>query len=77
MVTQCLYQDRVEEMSFLQTWARVIKIYEGRTILDAVRTIDIFEYTQRRKINGVLVAIDFKKAFDSFFFVNNLFFFSV
>ena len=36
---------------------------KGRTILDAVRTIDdIFEYTKREKINGVLVAIDFKKA---------------
>ena len=39
---------------------------KGRTILDVVRTIDdIFEYTKREKINGVLVAIDFKKAFDS------------
>ena len=39
---------------------------KGRTILDAVRTIgDIFEFTERKKINGVLVAIDFKKAFDS------------
>ena len=39
---------------------------KGRTILDAVRTIDdIFEYTKTEKINGVLVAIDFKNAFDS------------
>lgn len=39
---------------------------KGRTILDAVRTIDdILEYTERKKINGLLVAIDFQKAFDS------------
>lgn len=39
---------------------------KGRTILDAVRTIDdILEYTQRKGINGLLVAIDFQKAFDS------------
>ena len=39
---------------------------KGRTILDAVRTIDdILEYTERRRINGLLVAIDFQKAFDS------------
>ena len=39
---------------------------KGRTILDAVRTNDdVFEYTKREKIKGVLVAIDFKKAFDS------------
>ena len=37
---------------------------KGRTILDAVRTIDdISEYTER--ISGLLVAIDFQKAFDS------------
>ncbi|KAL9970546.1 hypothetical protein ACROYT_G022944 [Oculina patagonica] len=39
---------------------------KGRTILDAVRTIDdILEYTERKKINGLLVGIDFQKAFDS------------
>lgn len=44
---------------------------KGRTILDAVRTIDdILEYTERNKIQGLLVAIDFQKAFDS---VNRLF----
>ena len=38
---------------------------KGRTIRDAVRTIDdILEYTERKKINGLLVAIDFQKAFD-------------
>ena len=39
---------------------------KGRTIFDAVRTVqDILEYTERFKINGKLVAIDFKKVFDS------------
>ena len=39
---------------------------KGRTIFDAVRTVeDILEYTERFKINGRLIAIDFKKAFDS------------
>ena len=51
---------------------------KGRTIFDAFRTVlveDILEYTERFKINGRLIAIDFKKAFDSvsrkfkFFFV--------
>ena len=39
---------------------------KGRTIFDAVRTIDdIFDYTEKSKINGRMIAIDFKKAFDS------------
>ena len=39
---------------------------KGRTILDAVRTIyDILDYTERYKINGMLVAIDFQKVFHS------------
>ena len=39
---------------------------KGRTILDAVTTInDILEYTERKNISGLLVAIDFQKAFDS------------
>ena len=39
---------------------------KGRTILDAVRTIDdILEYTERKNISEILVAIDFQKAFDS------------
>ena len=39
---------------------------KGRTIFDAVRTVeDILDYTERFKINGRLIAIDFKKAFDS------------
>ena len=39
---------------------------KGRTIFGTVRTIeDILEYTERLKINGRLIAIDFKKAFDS------------
>ena len=39
---------------------------KGRTIFDAVRTVeDILDYTERFKINGGLIAIDFKEAFDS------------
>ena len=39
---------------------------KGRTIFDAVRTIDdILDYTEKSKINGRMIAIDFKKAFDS------------
>ena len=40
---------------------------KGRTIFDAVRTIDEkMEFTERYQIqNGLLVAIDFQKAFDS------------
>ena len=39
---------------------------KGRPIFDVVRTVeDILEYTERFKINGKLIAIDFKKAFDS------------
>ena len=39
---------------------------QGRTIFDAVRTIDdIMEFTERYQMNGLLVAIDFQKAFDS------------
>ena len=38
---------------------------KGRTILDAVRTVDdILEYTERKNISGLLVAMDFQKAFD-------------
>jgi len=39
---------------------------KGRSIFDAVRTIDdILEYTKHTKMSGILVAIDFEKAFDS------------
>ena len=39
---------------------------KGKSIFDAVRAIDdIFEFTGREKIQGLMVAIDFKKAFDS------------
>jgi len=39
---------------------------KGRSIFDAVRTIDdILEYTRHAKMSGILVAIDFEKAFDS------------
>ena len=48
---------------------------KGRTILDAVRTIDdILDYTERYNIKGMLVAIDFQEAFDS---VNRGFMFKV
>ena len=39
---------------------------KGRTIFDAIRTIDDgIEHTMNRDIAGILVAIDFEKAFDS------------
>ena len=39
---------------------------KGRTINDAIRTIDdILVYTERYGINGKMLAIDFQKAFDS------------
>ena len=39
---------------------------KGKSILDAVRTIDdILEYTKYKKMSGILVAIDLEKAFDS------------
>ena len=47
---------------------------KGRTINDAVRTIDdILEYTERYGINGKMLAVDFQKAFDS---VNRKFLYS-
>ena len=47
---------------------------KGRTINDAIRTIDdILVYTERYGINGKMLAIDFQKAFDS---VNRNFLFS-
>jgi len=39
---------------------------KGKLIFDAVRTIDdILEFTKCKKMSGILVAIDFEKAFDS------------
>ena len=39
---------------------------EGRSIFDAVRTIDeILEYTKQSEQSGILVTIDFEKALDS------------
>ena len=39
---------------------------KGRSIFDAIRTInDILEYAKRNNRTGILVAIDFEKAFDS------------
>ena len=38
---------------------------KGRTIFDSVRTIDdVIEYARYKDIPGILVAIDFEKAFD-------------
>ena len=39
---------------------------KGRSIFDAVRTIeDVIEYTKQMKQSGILVTIDFEKAFDT------------
>ena len=39
---------------------------KGRNIFDAVRTIgDIMDYTKLRNLPGLMVTIDFEKAFDS------------
>ena len=39
---------------------------KGRSIFDAVRTIDdMVDYTKRNNLSGFLVAIDFEKAFDT------------
>ena len=39
---------------------------KGRTIFDAIRTVDdIMEFTERYSINGTMICIDFKKAFDT------------
>ena len=39
---------------------------KGRTIFDAVRTIDdIMEYTKIKQLPGLMVAFDFEKTFDS------------
>ena len=39
---------------------------KGRTIFDAIRTIDdVIEHTMNRDISRILVATDFEKAFDS------------
>ena len=38
----------------------------GRSIFDAIRTIDdVMEYTKEKKLPGFLVTIDFEKAFDT------------
>ena len=42
---------------------------KGRSIFDAIRTIDdVIEYTKEKKISGILVAIDFEKAFHTLHF---------
>ena len=48
---------------------------QGRSIFDAVRTIeDVIEYTKHTNNTGILITIDFEKAFDS---VNHKFLFKV
>ena len=39
---------------------------KGRTIFDAIRTIeDVVEYTKQKGLSGILLAVDFEKAFDT------------
>ena len=39
---------------------------KGRTIFDAIRTIeDVVEYTKQNCLSGILLAVDFEKAFDT------------
>ena len=39
---------------------------KGRSIFDALRTIDdIVDYTKRNCLPGILIAIDFEKAFEA------------
>ena len=39
---------------------------KGRSIFDAVRTIDdLVDFTKQKDVPGILVAIDFEKAFDT------------
>ena len=39
---------------------------KGRSIFDAVRTVhDIVDYTKRNRLPGILIALDFEKAFDT------------
>ena len=38
----------------------------GRTIFDAVRTVnDVLDFTEMKGFKGIMSAIDFEKAFDS------------
>ena len=38
---------------------------KGRTIFDAIRTIEDVEYTKQKGLSGILLAVDFEKAFDT------------
>ena len=38
---------------------------KGRSLFDAIRTIDVLEYTKEKELSGILLAIDFEKAFDT------------
>ena len=41
-------------------------LVKGRTIFDAIRTInDVIEYARYKDLPGILIALDFEKAFDS------------
>ena len=48
---------------------------KGRTIFDAVRTInDVIDFTKFKNYRGILTTIDFEKAFDSLKIFRNLWF---
>ena len=38
---------------------------KGRTIFDALRTINVLDFSKAKNLSGLLITIDFKKAFDS------------
>ena len=38
---------------------------KGITIFDAIRTIDVVEYTKQKGLSRILLAVDFEKAFDT------------
>ena len=46
---------------------------KGRSIFDAVRTSDdMVDYTKRNGLSGLLIAIDFEKAFDTLILISSL-----
>ena len=38
---------------------------KGRSVFEALRTIDVVDYTKRNCLPGILIAIEFEKAFDT------------
>ena len=68
-----LLEKKGKDKRLIKNWRPISLIHynknayvKGQSIFDAVRTIeDILEYTKCKKISGILVAIDFEKAFDS------------